>query len=212
MLGRRLGEDGAGPDVGLHGQPVEVHLLGRVGHEGRWSGTKLCRGEGVHRLGGSRGLGARVVLDGPCGLLAVAGGLVGGQAGEGVVALLGEEGVVGVCVDDGAGGGAVDKLAMVREVGLPDGGVGREDALGAGGGRHEDGGVEDVGVHVGVVEEDAGFPVDGAECAGGTVEVHGIGVGVGEVHGGLGGLVAKYRCGSGTGGVGLPVREWLARG
>lgn len=148
-----------------------------------------------------------MILDGPRRLLAIAGGLVGGQAGEGVVALLGEEGVVGVGVDDGAGGGAVDELALVREVGLPDGGVGREDALGAGGGRHEDGSVEHVTVDGSVVEENAGFPVNGAECAGGAVEIHGIRVG--EVHGGLGGLVAKYRCGSGTGGVGLLFREWL---
>lgn len=54
-----------------------------------------------------------MVLGGPRGLLAVAGGLVGRQTGEGVVALLGEEGVVGVCVDDGAGGGAVDELGLV---------------------------------------------------------------------------------------------------
>lgn len=36
---------------------------------------------------------------------------------------------------------------------FPDGRVWREDALGAGGGRHEDGGVEDVGVERGVVVE-----------------------------------------------------------
>lgn len=86
------------------------------------------------------------------------------------------------------------------EVGLPDGGVGREDALGAGGGRHEDGCVEDVLVDVLVVEEDAGLPVDGADCAGRAVEIHGIGIG--EVHGGLGSLVAEGP---------VWVRDWRCR-
>lgn len=164
-LGWCLGEDGAGPHVGgLDGQAVEGHLLGLFRHEGLRSSTEVGGSERIQRLGRCHGrLRAGVVLDGPRRLLAVAGGLVGWEASEGIVALLGaEEGVVGVGVDDGAGRGPVDELAL-GEV-LPDGGVWREDALGAGGGRHEDGGVEDGGVERGaVVEEDGRFPVDLAE-------------------------------------------------
>lgn len=65
LLGRGLREDGAGPYVALHGQSVEGHLLGRLGYEGRRSGTKLCGGKRVHGLGGSRCLGTGVLLDGP---------------------------------------------------------------------------------------------------------------------------------------------------
>lgn len=110
--------------------------------------------------------------------------MVGGQAREGVVALLGEEGVGAIGVDDGAGRGAVDKLAG-GEV-LPDGRVGREDALGAGGGRHQDGGVEDAGVQGGIVVKREGrrFPVEGAQGRRGPVEIQmGWVGGRGKVHG-----------------------------
>jgi len=158
LLGRCLGEDGARSHVALDGQSVEGHLMG-LGHKWSRSGAKVGRSEGVHGLGSRGRPRASVLLHGPR-LLAVVGSLVGGQAGEGVVALLGEEGVVGVGVDDGARGGAVDELAL-GEV-LPDGGVGREDALGAGRGRHQHGRVQDVGVEGGAVVkgEGGGFPVD----------------------------------------------------
>ncbi len=82
------------------------------------------------------------------------------ESGKGIVALLGEEGIGAVGVDDGAGGGPVDEVVGGKV--LPDGRVGREDALGARGGRHEDGRVEDAGVQGRVVVkgEDRGFPVD----------------------------------------------------
>jgi hypothetical protein len=166
LLGRRLGEDGTRADA-VHGESVVLHLL--VGGKGS---SKVTGSKGVQWLGGCRRPGAGVVVHGPC-LLAVGSGLVGGQAGKGVVALLGEEGVVAVCVDDGAAGGAVDKVAGVEV--LPDGGVGREDALGAGGGRHEDGRVQDVGVERGVV----------VEAVGRGLAVHVVWVGGGKVHGGL---------------------------
>lgn len=48
--------DGARPDVGLDGQSVEGHLLGRFWDEGRGSSTKVRGGEGVHGLGSSGSL------------------------------------------------------------------------------------------------------------------------------------------------------------
>lgn len=182
LLGGRRREDRAGPHIALDGHSMEGHLL-RLRDEGWWARAEISRSERVQRFGGSRRPRAGVLLDGPC-LLAVAGSLICREAGEGVVALLGEEGVVGVGVNDRAGGGSVNELAG-REV-LPDGGVWGEDALGGGGGRHEDGGVQDAGVEcVGVVKgEGRGFPVDVTEGRRRAVEVHGVGVVV-EVHGGL---------------------------
>jgi len=161
-----VGEDGGGADVGVEGEAVVGHLLRWVG--GKGGGTKVAWTKGVQGLGTGGGACCRVVGDGPR-VLAVGGGLVGGQTGKRVVALLGEEGVVAVGVDDGAGGGTVDEVGSIANL-LPDGrgDVGREDGVGAGGGRHEDGGVEDGAVEGGVVVqgEDGRFPVHGADGGG----------------------------------------------
>lgn len=116
--------------------------------------------------------------------------------------MLGEEGVVAVGVDDRAGGSAVDKLAG-GEV-LPDGGVGREDALGAGGGRHEDGRVQDAGVEGGVVVKGKGgrLPVEVVQCGIWPVKIHVMCVvGVLMVHGG-----PMYQ----STGVGAGLAVWIA--
>jgi hypothetical protein len=156
LLRSRLWEDGAGPNVGVDGKSVILHLL--LGFRDERCSAKVARTKRVQWFGGSGSPRARVVGHWPS-LLAIGSGLVWGQTGEGVVALLCEERVVAVGVDNGAGGCAVDKLAS-REV-LPDGRVGREDALSAGGGRHEDGRVQDVRVERRVVvkAEGRGFPV-----------------------------------------------------
>lgn len=182
LLRNRRCEDSAGPDIGVDGESMILHLLLGLGSE--WGSTKITRSKGVQRFGGSRRPGARVVGHWPR-LLAIGSGLVWGQTGEGVVALLSEEGVVAVCVDNGAGGGPVDELAG-GEV-LPDGGVGREDALGAGGGRHEHGRVQDVRVERRVVvkAEGGGFPVHVTQRRRWSVKIHVVGVGGGKVHGGL---------------------------
>lgn len=183
LLRSRLGEDRAGPDVGVHGESMILHLLLGLWHE-RGS-TKVTGTKRIQRLRGSRRPGARVVSHWPR-LLAVGCGLVWWQTGERVVALLSEERVVAVGVDNGAGGCAVDELAG-GEV-LPDGGVWREDALGAGGGRHEDRRVQDVGVERRIVveAEGGGFPVHVARRRRRPVKIHVVvGVGVVKVHGGL---------------------------
>jgi hypothetical protein len=156
LLGNRGCEDSAGPDVRVDGESMILHLL--LGLSGELRSTKVTRSKGIQRFGGSRRPGAGVVGHWPR-LLAIGSGLVWGQTCERVVALLSEEGVVAVCVDNGAGGGAVDELAG-GEV-FPDGGVWREDALRAGGGRHEHGRVQDVRVERRVVvkAEGGGFPV-----------------------------------------------------
>jgi hypothetical protein len=156
LLGNRGCEDSAGPDVRVDGESMILHLL--LGLSGELRSTKVTRSKGIQRFGGSRRPGAGVVGHWPR-LLAIGSGLVWGKTCERVVALLSEEGVVAVCVDNGAGGGAVDELAG-GEV-FPDGGVWREDALRAGGGRHEHGRVQDVRVERRVVvkAEGGGFPV-----------------------------------------------------
>lgn len=177
-------EDSTGPDVGVHGESVVLHLLLRIRHKGRRC-TKITGTKRVEGLGGSGRPGSRGVGHGPC-LLAVGCGLIWGKASKWVVALLGEEGVVAVGVDDRAGGRPVDELAG-GEV-FPDVGVGREDALAAGGGGHEDGSVQDVGVERRVVVEAEGgrFPVNGTQRGRRPVEIHVIWVvGGGKVHGGL---------------------------
>jgi hypothetical protein len=116
--------------------------------------------------------------------------------------LLGEEGVVAVGVDDGAGGSAVDELASGKV--LPNGRVGGEDALGAGGGRHEDGRVQDAGVERGVVVKGVGggFPVEVVQCGIWPVKIHVMCVvGVLVVHGG-----PMYQ----STGVGAGLAVWIA--
>ena len=183
LLGGAWWEDSARPDVAVHGESVILHLL--LGLRDEWRGSKVARTKRVQWLGGSRGPRARVVGHWPC-LLAIGCGLVWGQTGERVVALLREERIVAVGVDNGARGGPVHELAG-GEV-FPDGGVGREDALGAGGGGHQDGRIQDVGVERRVIVEAEGgwFPVNVAEGGRRAVEVHVVCVGGGgKVHGGL---------------------------
>lgn len=95
LLGCTLGEDGARPDVGVNGESVVRHLL--LLYKG--CSTEVSRTKRIQGLGAGGRPGARVVGDGPR-LLTVGGRLVWWEAGEGVVALLGEEGVVAVGVDD----------------------------------------------------------------------------------------------------------------